>query len=181
MIKTLSILNSIKLQNPITEIMINSFEENKITKVYFEELLNFKNLKTLYIENTIIDSKAINIIKNLNLENLYIINCEIINNLGEISNLNNLVFDSTNLNLINEIKVNNLTLKNVYIPNIKIIANKIDLSKANFNTIDNIIVNQLSISDAQYEENENLFNNLNCKVLVKKSNEIIRKVGKENG
>ena len=62
--------------NDIEDLTINNFDINKNRQdFYIEDLLLFKNLKSLTFNNMIIDIDIINYISNSNIEELNLYNC----------------------------------------------------------------------------------------------------------
>lgn len=135
----------------VIELNINRFDiTGDIISVDFNDLIYFSNLKNLTIKGCIIDKNAMDIILNLNnLNNLYLDDCEVVDDISyffENIKLETLVLNIINFDLseLEKVKVNNLYLYNTTL-------NK----DINFNVL------KLDISNCIIKENINI----NCSAL----------------
>lgn len=135
----------------ITELTINRFDiTREIIPVDFRELLYFHNIKSLTIKECIIDKHVMDIILNLNnLNNLYLDDCEVVDDISsffENIKLDTLVINKINFDLseLEKVNVNNLYLYNINL-NKDISFNIIKLDISNCIVEENININCVGI------------------------------------
>lgn len=172
--------------NQIDKIVINRFDISKnIIDVDYNDILFFKNLKSLIINDCIIDDTLINNILCIpSIDSIFLYNCEFIvddKTLLEINNITNLLISNTNIDLVNlNCHVfNHLTLENVNIDdNLIVYTNKLDVKKCkitNWSFLE-CNINTLIVSYDQYYNNKNIFDNyIRHFIVMEKNNSVIHK------
>ena len=170
----------------VTDIRIERLDNDQsLLPVNFKEILLFNNLKKLHINNCILDKAVMEIIEISQVQELYLTNCEIIeeieSNLFEM-NLEVLIIDNTELKVPSNIviKVPTLTLANIELPINKIICKELNIAKLEIRNVESfsyITAETIIMSEETYDSyQEVLFNKgVHIKVL-NKYNEIVREV-----
>ncbi len=167
---------SIEDLNDIDELTINNFDITKNKQeFYIEDLLLFKNLKSITFNNMIIDIDIINYIGNSNIEELNLYNCELLveltSNFDKITNLK--------IEYVDKFKEEYLN----YFPNIEYLSykgyelknklpKKIKVLDIMNSTIKNdeiffgTNINEIFISKKEYDTNKDFYSKLIIKVNV---------------
>lgn len=164
--------------NQIENLIINRFGfDDQIIEIDFEDLLHFKNLKELTLNQCMIDFKTISIIYLLkNLENLTLLNCDVVGDIYNVFSslkIKKLTIDNTNIELdvINNLDINELILNNVEInSNINFNTYRLDIRKCKYERLNIENVEKLVISHSQYLEDKEFFDSYKEKLIIMEDN-----------
>ena len=152
----------------ITEISINRFNVvGDIVPIDFNELLYFTNLHNLIIKQCIIDKDIFDIIlKLINLKNLYIDDCEVVDDISilfENKKFDTLIFDNINFDIseLEKINSNNLYIYNTTLTeDLNLNVLKLDISNCEIK--ENIHINCSALETLVI--NSSMYNNINKEI-----------------